>query len=264
MKQFLKYFSVMIMVLVLSTGCGKDKDAKTILEEASANMKNVESMSMKMTLEMGIDVEGSTFSMNMLADMDMDKNENMHGTYTVSMMGISEDIEMYMTTKDGYEYTYMKPASSDEWQYTKEEAVVLPEEEDTELTEEMNEMFESMTDIKEVESDREGYTKLEVTVDMGKFNDLMAEYETGEELPAFDSETAMKMNLYIKDNYICIMEIDFTDLMKDMVEQDQEEYGSVTYSTVKMTIELGDFNKIDEIVVPEEVVNSAKVAIGEE
>ena len=262
MKQFLKYFSVMIMVLVLSTGCGKDKDAKTILEEASANMKNVESMSMKMTMEMGIDVEGTTFSMDMVADMDMDKNENMHGTYTISMMGISEDVEMYITTKDGYEYTYMKPASSNEWQYTKE--AVVNEEEETELTEEMNEMFDSMTDVKEVDSDKEGYTKLEVTVNMGKLNELMSEYEAGEDMPAFDSETDIKMNLYIKDGYICIMEIDMTELMKDMVEQDPETYGSVEYSTVKMTIEVGDFNKIDDITVPEEVVNSAKVAIGEE
>lgn len=263
MKQFLKYFSVMIMVLVLSTGCGKGKDAKKILEDATANMKDIESMSMKLNLEMGIDVQGSTLSMNMSADMDVDKNENMYGTYTVSAMGVKEDVEMYMITKDGYKYAYLKPASSGEWQYTKEEAVVENEEEDTELTEEMNEMFESMTNIKEVESDKDGYTKLEVTVDMEKFNDLMAEYEAGEELPTFSSETDITMNLYIKDNYIRIMEIDFTDLMKDMVEQNQEEYGSVTYSTLKMTIEIGDFNKIDEIVVPEEIVNNAKVAIGE-
>lgn len=262
MKKILKYFSIMIMVLLLSVGCGKKEDPQKILDEVTANMQSVESVSVKITFKIVMDVEGANFSMDMIMDMDTDKDQDIHGTASVNMFGIKEEVEMYAVTRDGYEYSYMKTPEIDEWQYTKAE--ITTNEEEQQLKDEMNKMFDSMSNVKEVKSDRDGYTKLEVTVDMKQFSELLKEYGVDETLPEINQDSDMVMNLYVKDGYVYILEIDYAEMFKAFKgEEDSEEFFN-SLSEAKLTIEYSNFNKVDDIVVPEEIVNNAKVAVGEE
>lgn len=256
MKEMLKYFSIMIMVLVLSTGCGKEKDADKILEDAAAKMKEIESMSVKMTLDMALESEEMNLSASLIMDADMDKDKDMHGTLKMTFLGISESAELYLTEKDGYNYTYTKADSLGEWELVKEK--IEETEENSDLTEDLNEMLESMTDVKEIKSDREGYTKLEVKVDMSKYNDLISQSGMEGEAPELSPDVDMIMNLYIKDGYITIMEVDYADMINQMPTEG-EETGIMDFSKAKMTIEISNFNKVDDIVIPESVINNAKL-----
>ena len=260
MKKYLKYFSIMIMVLVLAVGCGKKEDPQKLLDEAFANMKDIESMSTKLTINMGINYEGTKLSMDMVMDMDMDKDDDVHGNYSISLFGYKQDMEMYIMTIDDYSYTYMKQPTG-EWQYTK--ALVAKDEEETNKKEEMSKLFESMSDVKEVKSDKEGYTKLEVTADLKEVTAMLKEYKTEDVFPELDGELDITFSVYIKDGYVYIIEFDVTDILKQMSEEYPEEYPN-DFSEVKMIIEYSNFNEINDIVVPQEVVDNAKEVIDEE
>ena len=71
-------------------------------------------------------------------------------------------------------------------------------------------------------------------------------------------------NFLAEENITQVMEeFDVTDILKQMSEEYPEEYPN-DFSEVKMIIEYSNFNEINDIVVPQEVVDNAKEVIGEE
>ena len=92
---------------------------------------------------------------------------------------------------------------------------------------------------------------------------MLKEYKTEDAFPELDGELDITLSVYIKDGYVYIIEFDVTDILKQMSEEYPEEYPN-DFSEVKMIIEYSNFNEINDIVVPQEVVDNAKEVIGEE
>ena len=59
---------------------------------------------------------------------------------------------------------------------------------------------------------------------------------------------------YIKDNQISIIELDLSNIMDSVIGEDTEIDAQMG---VVMTIELKNYNKISEIVVPDEIIQNA-------
>lgn len=261
MKKAVKYFSLLLAVMLVLTGCGK-KDAKTTLDDAVKKMEDLESFNMKVTMDMSMEAEGTTIAMNLGLNGGMNvKEEKGHMTMDISLFGMTQKAEMYTETKDGYTYTYTN--SDDGWTYEKE--AKKDDESSKAEIEKFEKMLEDSKTVKKVKSDKDGYTKLEVTIDKDAMNKAAKENSdllgaTGADTKNMEFKQDVKFTVYIKDGYVAIIEMDLSDILKEsMKEADSEEEYNVS---AKFSIELSDFNKV-KVSIPEEVTKNAKPATQE-
>ena len=253
MKKSLKYFSILIMILLVLTGCSEkkkeekttDEEAQKMLEAAITKMNDVENFAMNVDATIGMSFEGSTISMDMKASYEYDDEGNEYGLMSMSFLGYEEIQESYAITKDGYLYTYMNDGE-DNWYYIKEETPTEPTDE-----EENEQMLDMFKEIKIEDSDREGYTKIVVTVDATKMTDIYEQEETDIIL-----ENDLVMNVYLKDGYISIIEFDASEIMNQLLSE--EDFGMNMEVSAPMTIEITKIGQVEPIVVPNSILDSAK------
>lgn len=251
MKKAVKYLSLLIMLLLVATGCGSKKDPKEMLKEALNNMKDMKSTAIKMDIEMGINAEGLSLSMDMNVEGKMDEHGNTYSKTSASMFGYNQTEEGYIINKNGFTYTYTNDGEG--WEYTVEDYVEDEELSDEELDKEIDKFLDTIKDIKEEKTDRDGYTKLVLTIDYAKMNEILKETEETSEEVEFKLEKDMVLTIYIKDGYVAIIEMDVSDIMNQAMAED----GINMNMTAKLTLELNDFNKVDTIVLPQEVEENA-------
>lgn len=261
----LKYLIIMFLVVLIS-GCGNN-DAKETLKEALQNMRNIENAALKIDADLGFDMEGTTLSMNVDMDMQMDKNKNVYANINVSFFGQSQQQEMYMINKD--DKTYIYESDGEIWTYSFvdyiESTIDLTDEEYEEMLEKL---LDAMTEVKEEKTDKEGYTKLVVSVNYKKINQLLATYNTESDTELkFDSD--FELTLYLKDGYIYIVEMDMSNIINDMAKlygEDDEFTSSLSQLdiTLKISFEFYDINKINDIELPTEVEENAILEIDDE
>ncbi len=252
MKKSLKFFSLLIALLVIMTGCDTTKkDAKGKLEDAIKKTSEAKGITLKLDASMETSAEGTTMAvkLGMNGDYYNDDIPTSHFTTNVSLLGMSQEMEMYTEVKDGYNYTYTK--SGDKWTYTKTEY----KKEDT-STEQIKKALDNAKTVKEEKTDKKGYTKLVVTVDKDKINEAMKNENVSK---LVDNDTQINsditMNVYLKDGYVSIIEMDLGNFLKDALAASEDSSNANMKATI--TIEMSNFNKVDKISVPEDVTKNA-------
>lgn len=253
MKRSLKLLSLLLLLVVVMTGCGK-KDPKTQLENALEKMEDVKGVTLKMDANIEATSEGTTMTMAIGMNGDFygeGKEAAGHYTANISLFGMNQEVEMYTEVKDGYVYNYTK--SEDGWTYTKNEYKETEFEKD-----DLTEILDKAKTIKEEKSDKDGYTKLVVTVSKETINEAMKDESVAS---ALDSEESVELkedfsfNVYLKDGYVSIVEIDLGKVIMDSMTSEETE-GNDMKAT--LTVELTNYNKVEKITVPEEVTKNAK------
>lgn len=253
MKKTIKYLSLLVITLLVVTGCGSKKDPKNVLEDALNNMRDVKSASIAAKFTVGMKSEEMTLNMDFDVDGKYDENKNFYMKIKTSLFGFTENQEMYIIEKDGLTYTYT--GNDDGWTYTTEEASQLVPLPDEEWDESIDELLGMIKEVKEEKTDRDGYTKLTVTLDKDKLIEAMKE-EDEEIQDDIKLEGDLTFNLYVKDGYIAIIEMDISDIVNQATDDEVE-----MNMTLKLTLELSDYNKIDAIVLPKEVEENAVLEI---
>ena len=254
MKKSFKYLSLLIAIIFIITGCSS-KDPKTQLEDASKKTADANSFSYEMNLNAEITAESQSTSIGLKSSGDYylkDKKPTAHMNTNISLLGMSQEAEQYVTVKDNTLYTYTK--SDDEWTYTKSEF-----KEDSFDTSKITDYVKDAKEVKSVKSDKKGYTKLEVVVSADKLNEALnstgADELLSEENISAKVNKDLTLNVYLKGGYISIIEVDLSDVLKDALSS----LLSSGDAKVTFSIELKDHNKVKEVKVPSDVENSAKL-----
>ena len=272
MRKSLKYFGFLLLTLLVITGCSK-KDPKDQLTEAIKKTQKLESAAFKVDVTAEMKAEGKTAGLSGTVSGEMllgEKNADMHakvsGKYN---MGKEESISMeaYAVTEDGKEVSYTTEDGS-KWakavaelntdEYAKSLKVFREKELDLE--------FKS---VKELSSDKKGYTKLEVVIDSKKMTEKMEEAKKEAEkndttkgfsstFDMFKSDKDITLTVYLKNGYVSIIEYDATEMLNDLLKGlYSEDQASKVEVSGKISIELDKINNVSKIEVPEEVKKNA-------
>ena len=266
MKKITKYLSLLLILILVTTACGKKEEniqsEQSKLEEpgtvddfktAYINFRTVESYAMDINFDIDMLMDGSTIAMDMNMASEIDKNTNIHSVMNISVMGMSEEQEFYQINKEGKIISYTNIDGV--WYYSEEPITIKDNLSDEELNEMINEL-----DVKPVESDKEGYQKYVVGFSKEMLEQIMEKMPEGSmnenEEALFDSSIYgdFEFVFYIKDNQISIIELDLSNIMDSVIGEDTEIDAQMG---VVMTIELKNYNKISEIVVPDEIIQNA-------
>jgi hypothetical protein len=263
MKKNFKYFSlVFILLLLFITGCGK-KDPEKQLKDAIEKTENANSVKMKFGLNYGIEMQGISMNMSFTGDQDIYKeNEesiSAHGTYKIGTFGMNQSSESYVTLKDGYLYTYVKDEDG-QWTYSK-----IEYKNNNDYKDEVIKVLDSATKVKSEKSDKKGYEKLSVTLNIDgvlKQLDGVVPKDSIDEINKQLDKTSIKdfkITIYLKDGYISIVEMNLDDILKNMLKDISDEYDDINFNGL-LTIVMYDYNKVSKIEIPDDVINNAKEA----
>ena len=141
--------------------------------------------------------------------------------------------------------------------------------------------------LKEEKTDKKGYTKLVVTFDKDKINEeikksadkTIEEYQNDTKTTSEEKNEAIekakkisdngllskdiKVNIYIKDGYIAIVDVDLSELIscvsKDSLSEEEKKQIDDLNLEAKLTIELSNFNKIEKIEIPADAKNGKDI-----
>lgn len=231
-----------IIVLLIMTGCFSPK---VQLEKAILKMKNMENTSIDITANLSVPVLTSSVNMDVNVKGDMvnlnDKDKVKTHLNTTMNFLINVSSESYTYIKDDYLYTYTK--SNDEWSYTKKKI-----EEDRNINvskEDIINLLETFKDVKKVDSDKKGYTKLLVTLNKDSLNDLLKKYANKELSSKINLTNDIEVGIHLKDGYISIIDMDLSNVLSDNVK-------------AHVTISFSNINKVKDFDIPKEVIDTAK------
>lgn len=236
----LKYLSMLLITIICLTGCASKKPEK-VLEDALLKMKDVKTFKSSTKIEVGSDVYLQVIN------IDGEYTENIsHETTNVSLVGNSGKEETYTLQKDGKLYIY-RSINGKEWTYT-----VTKIEENSSLSSVKN-IASNYKSLKKVKSDKKGYTKLEVVLDNTGAKEALGETSSME---GIDPTKDLIANIYIKDGYIAFMKIDLRNTLTEDYAKDITKYS--------MNFEWSNYNEVDEIEIPKEITENAKLQEEEE
>ncbi len=295
MKRSLKYISLLVAFVLIATGCGK-KDAKTLFIDALNKTDAVNSINTKATADISMKDPDSGSNLNATATADFDlksQDENsvqVHGNLTASSSGVSYTTEGYFDIskeKVGAYFNFLGQWFKFENEIDQEEMKKAMEEyEKVSSNYSINDVANYIKSAKEEESDKKGYTKLNIVFDKTKLNEeLTKAYNDSKDEIAKETSNDAELNdamneakeyldkgifsedielvVYVKDGYISIVEIDLSKLMNSvfnsLLTQDElKEYNEFALNA-KLTYEFSKFNSIDKIEVPEVAKNGTDI-----
>ncbi len=236
----LKYLSMLLITIICLTGCSEKSPEKT-LEDALAKMKEVKTFKSSIQMEVGSDL----YSQVIHIDGEYAENTS-HEKTKVSLAGNAGEEETYTLKKEGKFYVYSS-INGKEWTYT-----VTDIEEDSSINSIEN-IASNYKSLKKVESDKKGYIKLEIVLDNVGAKEALG--ETGS-MEGMDPTKDLIANIYIKDGYIAFMKMDLRNILTEDYAKDITKYS--------MNFEWSDYNKIDELAIPKEIIENAKLQEKEE
>ncbi len=212
----LRYLSLLLVVMLLVTGCGKGNPKKD-LENALLKMKDTNAISMNLELSMGTAEMKIPMKMEFAVAKDF-----MHMKYSVTMLGQSEEQELYMMKKGDKLNQYQFDNENNRWVYTTVENDVMDNAEKVtgeEFDKNIDEFMKYLSSVKKVKSDKDGYDKLEITVSKKSMIDaakkeLESDEEKEEVEKSFESAPEeIKFYAYLKDGELASMTIDASTIM---------------------------------------------------
>lgn len=213
----LKYLGILLVAMVLMTGCGKKADPKKDLESALSKFKDVKAISMNLEIKMGTAEMKIPMKMSLTAAEDF-----MHMNYSVSMLGQTQEEEMYMRKKDNQVNQYKFDSVNNRWVYTTIESDAMDTVDKVtgeEFDKNLSEMMDSLSSVKKVKSDKDGYDKLEITISKkdtiekakAELDDEEAKKQVEETFK--DTPEEIKFYAYLKDGEFSSMTIDASTIL---------------------------------------------------
>lgn len=255
------YVMLLCLSFFLLSGCSNN-DAKTKLKEALLKLEDTDTLSVKMKLEM------SMGEIKIPSDMTLQyANGDVSFIYEMNMFGLyAFHISYYAITEDSDNYLYMCLDATGEENvcyYTiidnwKE---LVESEEIEEKSLDIESLLDAIIKVEEVDTDKSGYTKLEVTIQRDELISYIKN-QAGDEWPETDSTKIEEMPLefsfdvYLKDGELAIVYIDFTPYLDSSELEDLTSY--------VLTIEITGRNENIQIEVPQEIKDSAQELSKEE
>ena len=260
--------AMVLLVVSVLTGCGGEKKetAEEILEQVRANTEDMDSLSAGMTMELSMNVAESGVSMTLDMDGDFDMEftsdpmaSHMKGTLSMSLMGISMEMESYTVVEDDKNVTYTNSAG--EWTRTESEMT------DENQTEAMVSLFDDAVsytlsdETEEVDGEEAYVLTAEVSGNlmqdlMGGMAESMDEVSGTMDWSAFSADVTLKVNRETKMPAQVVM--DCGDSLSALLESSSEDSASVGIDKYVITITFHEFDNVEEIVVPEEAKSAVE------
>ena len=279
MKKSLKYLGMFLLTVLMITGCGKkeERKAEDVLKEAEGKLEAANSYKIDVKVNMGMNVSGISANYDMDMNYDVYYNDKDHKDlvlhYIVKIPMNNSEVESYVEQNGNKATSYMK--SDDEWKYTTEEA-------SEELANLNIDQFDfDYSSVRYEDSDKEGYKKIVATITSDDINKmietlkpLLGESISDEDLNQlkdFKLDNDFVINYYLKNDEIKIMEMDMSDLMNELLSKPFQDATASNDNadslelealknmkmTFKMTATIKDVNKLDKIIIPDEVKKNA-------
>lgn len=272
MKRRKSSFGVLVGMILLAvsilSGCGGRKvTAESLMKEVEANMEKVESMSMNMKLEMGMAIKESGMSMDMdvTGDIDLEVINDPVGVYlkgkvSMSLMGISLDMESYSVEENGKLVTYT--SSMGEWTRTEED---MPEKSQMDSVESVfDSKYEyTLNDKTEKADGKEVYVlTTQISGDlmqdvMGMMSEDMDDLYGDMDWSEFSADITVKIDKSTRLPVEMTMDCGegMSNLMDSMTGTDDTE---VSIDTFSITYTFLGFDDVEEIKVPDDVKEAAE------
>lgn len=226
-----------LALMLAVTGCGsKTTDKVDVVKNATEKMKGLDNYHIAMTIDMSFEENGVSASFTVNTEQDYDvKNNTSYMLTSTSMLGMDMESHNYTEVKDGKTTVY---TSEDGESWVKQIT-----EEDTNS----NFDFDLMSKTKDVKTEKEenGVTTYTATLDQEATKELLKDMDMDSEEGIEVKETTIKFSVD-KDGYMTRYEITVPVTAEGQT------------STVKMTAKFSEFNKVGDIVIPQEVIDNAK------
>ena len=272
MRKSIALLCAMLVVLGLLAGCGAAEQvtAPSLVEEAQKYTDDADSMKTKMVLNMAMSGEslqsiGGSVEIGM--DMDMDSvKEPManHMTGKVNAMGMDMDYEAYTVLEDKELCVYSKMLGS--WTVQKtpvdEEALENLKKNSTSQIFSKEENFTLQDETEDVNG-TEAYI-ITGTIEGDEIKDLMASFSSAMPSMGMDLSNADYSGVSVDVKYAIAKEerkpvyVDMT--FKGMESMMGESAAGVTIDNFTIRMDYLEFNTVDKIEIPQEVIDNAKEA----
>lgn len=278
-----KILAAAAAMTILVSGCGGSgmdtAEIEALLSKAKTTMATVESMAAEMTMEMDMGMNGETIETTTLAKIRSQQNP-LKMVMDMSMVmsdGTEVDqMQMYAAEEDGHLHTYMSTA--DTW-YA--ETLELGELSQYNAEENMDLYLDNITDV--TSGGQEEINGAKATKITGVITgDAMEEAIAGSGLTAsaqsmgiseemmadlYDELGDLPVSLWIDaEGYVLKYELDMTEMMQKVMNESMKAMGAseedllVEIEKTAITMVCGDFNEVEEIVIPEAAM---RVPMGE-
>ncbi len=271
------FAGVCLLAALILPGCGGGEKitAEELMEQVSANVEKVSSMDfgLGMNIAMSVGQSGVNMDLSIEADFDVEATRepeatHMSGTLSMSVMGLSVDMEQYTVEEDGKTVTYS--GSAGQWTRTEADA-----ETDDQMAS-ISSMFDDAVSY-ELQEDTEKVDGKTVYVLNGQISgdvmeDLMGEMSGAMEgLPSEDMDwSAFEANVTIKVDEETKLPvealIDMGDGLSSMMESalgSESADVELSVDEYTMTVTYNSFDDVAEIVVPDDVKASAVDGAGD-
>lgn len=261
--------ALVIAAILVTAGCGKKATPENLLTDMGKNLKDIKSMEAVMNL--GLSMSDDTDSMEMNMSMDLQSTTDPQAAYingdidmNVSGMKIGTSIEAYQVKEDKKDVTYMK--IMEQWMRTEadeEETAVLKQLETLKDFGDMADSFtlaEKTVKVEGVECfELTGTIKGETFAEVLKqdFLDSMGIGEIMDEKTIEKLEIPCTIDISKSDILPVKMNIDMKDTMGKAMESMYEGDEEISIEEYYMEIIYKDFDKVEEIAVPDEVKKAA-------
>lgn len=243
MKRNILKILLPVISLLLVTGCGEKED---YFETAKKNMQELKSYSMDINIEMGIDMGGININMPINLNSDVDVANRMSKMVVSSeLAGSSFSSTIYVDGTD--ENNMIQYSSSDDTNW-----------EMTEVNDNNNQVDNLVNpdNLKEIKSDDKDYYVYEATLDKDKMSGIINQDLTENDMMgSIDITDNIVFKYYInkKTKYVEKIVAELTDIM-DVT--DKESGQKVKLTKLNFEIKFSNFDKVEEIVIPNDVKNS--------
>lgn len=243
MKRNILKILLPVISLLLVTGCGEKED---YFETAKKNMQELESYSMDINIEMGIDMGGITINMPINLNSDVDVANRMSKMVVSSeLAGSSFSSTIYVDGTD--ENNMIQYSSSDDTNW-----------EMTEVNDNNNQVNDLVNpdNIKEIKSDDKDYYVYEASLSKDKMSKIIDDDLTNNDMMgSIDITKDIVFKYYInkKTKYVDKIVAELTDIF-DITDEESGQQAKLT--KLNFEIKFSNFNKVEEIVIPDDVKNS--------
>lgn len=256
----LKYLLFLFITLICVTGCGKD-NSKENLKEAMLKLKDTKAIAMKMSVTMGSD------EMKLPLNFEISVNENgMHMKYSTNLFGMEVAEETYAINKGEESFVYTYDSEDKKWYYMRGEkgnsVIDFNFDDNADFEKELDEYLESLSSIKKVKSDKDGYDKLEITISKKTMEESINKEKDIEEDDKKDIEEALKslpeeftFYMYLKNGELAIINMDLSSMTIPSLTEEMPE--GVNMKLYDLTLEILGRNENVLVEVPKEIEDSA-------